>query len=97
MAVVVTLACLYFATWEATRKHVERGPSGSGEWLDYEIEALARSGHGFAYSQSSPLPLVIQTQQWDSKSDCYLRRYYLWLFGPRFRLPIELRWDGTAG
>jgi hypothetical protein len=39
----------------------------------------------------SPIPLIVRHREsdWDGKKLVYNTRYYLWLFGPKIKLPIE--------
>ena len=90
LAIFVALVSLYFATWEATRSSVRHRNSG---W------------HPSAFSPAqgppefSPMPflLVRDTTHWISTAGVttrvwHTRRCYLWLFGPKIKLPVEWQW-----
>jgi hypothetical protein len=84
LAIVVTLVCAYFAAWEATKEY------GIGLPTPWD------------YSSHSPIPLLIVED--DASDMSYAvsanntlrtsgpRRYYIWLFGPRIKLPFESTW-----
>ena len=80
LAIFVTSVCVYFGAWEATKKY------GLPVVLNDEAEQA-----------DSPMPLVIR----EVTSGFYLNapyaihhtsEYYLWLFGPKMKLPIGSTW-----
>src|SRR5262245_23265786 len=102
LAIGVTLVCAYFGAWEATKRYgipnslrtVEEAFHESSQEISYTRVISARS----------PLPLIICQEESSveglrSNSDSigrqlmwehYIgRQYYLWLFGPKFKLPYE--------
>ena len=81
--IFMTLVGAYFGAWEVTKLY---GLNSSGEVFDYD--------------ERSPAPFIIARDEVAPGSkrigrnrilygDFRYRRYYLWLFGPRFRLPFE--------
>lgn len=80
LAIVVTMICVYFGAWEATKK--------------YGVVTK---------TQFAPAPLVVvdEVEEFHATPIRYSgiggriitseksRQYYVWLFGPRFRLPFK--------
>jgi hypothetical protein len=87
LGIVVTLVCIYFGLWEATKRYgvVEESkaefrsapPATNGK--HWQLIVVESGG------ESSPMPLVIRrnAEHGDEKS-----QYYLWLFGPKIKLPF---------
>ncbi len=101
LAVFVTLVCAYFGAWEATKRYGVPDP----DWPcfpppDYKHEKIV------SYADC-PTPFILGRDEFYIDSGEHLhfaRRYYLWLFGPEFKLPYEsegwsdegyFRGDGT--
>lgn len=85
LAIVVTLVCTYFGTWEATKKQI------------HEEQQFERAfWPGMSRNYNSPMPFVIrqvnsQTYYLSSFEPTEVRRdseYYLWLCGPKIKLPF---------
>ena len=92
LAIFVTLVCMYFGAWEATKRYgVPKTPLRLAD-LPYIDHAEA------------PMPLIVFQDEFDSaslvRSDLgnigHLliprRRFYIWLFGPKIKLPFESTW-----
>lgn len=84
LVIVLTLVCAYFGAWEATKN---RGT------IIHEWEKRAENE---PTSAEAILPLVIAQNEIvvthpkpNSTVMTGTRRYYLWLFGPKIRLPYE--------
>ena len=85
LVIFVTLVCAYFGAWEATKKwgckKVDRLPI---QWVGGETSYAD-------FSQRSPAPFIVCgdepfTKGWSSG---YRTTYYLWLFGPKIKLPFK--------
>jgi hypothetical protein len=86
LAIFVTLVCAYFAAWDATKR--------------YGIQDYSQVDRfdPLIYDES-PMPFVISQyersgpkswEEWRSGiRSSTKRRYYLWVFGLRFKLPFE--------
>ncbi len=85
LAIVVTLVCVYLGAWEATKRY-----------------GLTNERHEMSplpVREMSPLPLIIiqtgwfegpRTTLYDPYGEwSHRRRFYLWLFGPKIKLPFE--------
>ena len=85
--VFVTLVCAYFGAWEATKRHclsiIHNDPIVIGK-VPVETQSFVRGAN-------SPAALIVACDEWDlgPSGRSWHRRYYLWLFGPMFRLPFE--------
>lgn len=89
LVIFVTLVCVYFGTWEATKRYGV--PDCSDSFLRYQQDAV--------HAAATPIPLIV------TQDHCYLddnngdptfrnpRRYYVWIFGPKLKLPYESSWD----
>jgi hypothetical protein len=78
LAIFVMLVCAYLAVWEVTKKW------GVGIPGPFSVT------HAY-----SPLPLVIaeeERQHFFADGVGGPRKHYLWLFGPRFKLPFDSTW-----
>jgi hypothetical protein len=92
LAIVVTLVCVYFGAWEATKRY------GINIDLDWPARRTVLNALGDSTGppqirllwgyETSPAALIIVSDEPISK-----RKYYLWLFGPRFKLPYESNWE----
>ena len=81
--VLVTLVCAYFGAWEATKRY---GVRSGNEW------PVSSPSAAFVWNERSPVALIIERTEGVSTADAAApthRRYYLWLFGPTFRLPFQ--------
>jgi hypothetical protein len=73
LAIIVTLVCAYIAALEATERYGANAPGP----IDNGFDLLAR--------EFAPMPFVVcRTYLYRRNSE-----YYLWLFGPRIKLPFE--------
>jgi hypothetical protein len=84
LAIFVTLVCIYFGTWELTRQKAE-----SENW------SLRVGKYSSSDEYSSPLPLILSRHDTGisyvggkllAKWTSHGTHYYLWLFGPKFKL-----------
>jgi hypothetical protein len=99
LAILVTLVCAYFGAWVATSKHATG--IGVPGWRPGAGTPTPKE-HGPQYSVSaratSPQPLIIRQDDidYDETTSRFkrTRRYYLWLLGPKIKLPFESPWDG---
>lgn len=82
LAIVVTLACLYFGAWEATKR-----------WGLPKIVKLDRE-NTVVMIASSPAACVIWRVEGDENNPNagLTKCYYLWLFGPSIELPYNSKW-----
>ncbi len=71
----MTLVCAYFGAWEVTKRY----------GVPRKIHRPRPDGPTtFTFgSDCSPMPLVVQYDELNR------RCYYLWLFGPKIKLPFE--------
>src|SRR5689334_9886166 len=88
LAIVVTLACVYFGLWTLTQREAARQYSiavdKTTRFFDDENSTLA------IMNSRSPLPLLISRDEVRfERPGLYPRCYYLWLFGPMVKLPLE--------
>jgi hypothetical protein len=83
LAIFVTLVCVYFAAWGTTKR--------------YASLRVATCTDGIMETGSS-FPLVIWKNEVEARqlangfTILRPRRFYLWVFGPEFKLPFELEW-----
>ena len=96
LAIFVTVVCAYFGTWEATKRAVKSQLSheyysmdGTRKLSEHELQSGSKMS--LSFWSRSPAPLVISRDVLTGGTAP--RRYYLWLFGPEFKLPIESTWD----
>src|SRR5688500_8839522 len=87
LTIVVTLICAYFAAWEATKRY--------GVTEDhYQFSNL----DSWVGDEQSPMPFVISRCETPAMTvEQFMnprfltpsprRRYYLWIFGPKIKLP----------
>ena len=86
LVVLVTLVCLYFGCWEATKsKGVE----------DIETVVFSTIDHGvFRLDHDVPVPFLVRTRARSHPTDGKLihswHRDYIWFFGYVAKLPNEL-------
>ena len=111
--IFMTLICAYFGAWEATKRYgvpVARDTPIANVTI---VDSTGRHGVSVAgdtatANASSPAPFRIARDEWKLEEEpkgawwdlSQHRCYYLWLFGPRFRLPFkgkpELEYDKPA-
>jgi hypothetical protein len=96
LTIFVTLVCAYFGAWEATKKYgVDKKPEFPvREQLFIESHSpapLLVSTH--VMESVPPVPETAQkiapSSGWHEVRMVESRKYYLWLFGPRLKLPFE--------
>ena len=80
LAIFMTLVCAYFGAWEATKRY--------GIPLKPLSDTFAGSSQLELSSESSPFPFIIRHDNLIVFSQP-AREYYLWLFGPRIKLPFN--------
>ena len=95
LAIFVTLACVYFGTWELTKRH----------GVNRLEKSLSESGNGYVPGGAySPAPLIICTVEYDFKmlnqvmianGSIGRRRNYVWFFGRIMKLPGESIYSGS--
>lgn len=118
VAILVTLICVYFGAWEATKRHANtlQPPTGRANFFTLDGERIVYEGPYWDGSRNvdiqwwkfassydsdqliavwavdSPGPLVIaqheqnivrRPKSWDRR-----RQYYIWMFGPTWKLPF---------
>jgi hypothetical protein len=79
LAIFVTLICVYFGAWEATKRYGVAPPLQNRE--EYSLTAA---------DDFSPIPFIVRGEELDG--GCILMRkrtYYVWLLGPKLKLPFE--------
>jgi hypothetical protein len=97
LAIFVTLVCAYFGAWETTKryakKHYQQGIKDYGD----DDKAL------MIKQTTAPLPLLVVRKevQYEFLPNATFKReyrvsYYLWLLGPKVKLPFESTWDSAA-
>lgn len=89
LAILVTLFCVYMGTWESTK----RWGVPTSRFFDTPGHDVPKNG---IIDATAVAPLLIGVDELDviDNSDLfYSRRYYLWLFGPRVKLPFESEVD----
>jgi hypothetical protein len=89
LLIAVALVCAYLASWRPTEKRAYQCVTTRGVIFPRrQWDPKPLGNQAYVENAASPLPLVISqvemSDEW-SKS----RRYYLWLFGPAVKLPIE--------
>jgi hypothetical protein len=101
LAIVVTLVCAYLGAWEVTNRVAEQqGKSRSKQDVlipnhcpfDLLFKLCPDGSYVEIHQSESPAPFIIyrDEQDWDDRKDPTVRRkYYLWLFGPKIKIPIE--------
>jgi hypothetical protein len=95
LTIFVTLVCAYFGAWEATKRYVRS---------DRSVFTTTPGSPPYVMDVDSPMPLLVCRDEVDyfyhddgRALIYYPRRYYVWLFGPTVRLPIQLSWHQDAG
>ncbi len=84
LAIFVTLVCVYFGAWEATKRYGPRSISDDVLVLEEPPAPFIVRGY------------LLEYQPMTSLSDIRIlatRRYYIWLFGPTIKLPYEEEWQ----
>jgi hypothetical protein len=96
LAIFVTLVCVYFATWEATKKHgpqavvLAKYPELAPRWVeDFYLPDERAKG-----SVAVPMPFVVTwlrpiPQGNNLRPPEYTRDYYLWFNGWTTRVPPQ--------
>ena len=88
--ILVTLVCAYFGAWEATKRY--------GLKTTDETRLISRTNPAeystivLPVTESSPMPFLIRRDRgglFPTGSATPPVRYYVWLFGPRFKLYDE--------
>jgi hypothetical protein len=74
LAIVTTMVCAFFGAWEATKRYGVR---------NMQLGSVSILGHA-----DSPFPLIVRRCEAIRETQLEYG-YYLWLFGPKFRLPFE--------
>lgn len=88
LAIFVTLVCAYFGVWEATKRY---GVPETHPAALYENVPLPNSW--IVWGGSSPMPFVVKEYEvGPGREGCCPTYYYLWLFGPKIKLPFESEW-----
>lgn len=83
LAIFMTLVCCYFGALEAAKKYGCNVPMQVE--IDGELLTLVHTHFNFEHS---PAPLVVyQDGHFEDGT------YYLWLFGPKIKLPFESTWE----
>lgn len=93
LLVATAMFSAYLACWGPTKKRAYQCVNTRGEidtsvepWVVVESNPLGTAQ--IVHNTASPLPLIIsQDEVTDDWSES--RRYYLWLFGPAFKLPFQ--------
>lgn len=89
LAILVTLVCLYFGAWEATKRYGI--PQYKSVLRDPDPRFIARQ----FFLANSPTPFIIRSEEIvidvNDKAH-YPVRWYVWL-GTRVRLPFETTWQ----
>lgn len=91
LAVVVTLVCAYFGAWEATKKQILSEEESYSQIDRFEPRV---------WDRRCIIPLLISQNQTVSGPKNWeeyhrgirfkeARCYYLWILGPKIRLPFE--------
>jgi hypothetical protein len=77
LGISVAMTCVYLGAWDVTKKYGEKKHVDAG-FLD----------------ESSPAPFIIAKSEHDivGGKDRTRYRYYLWLFGPKIKLPVHSTW-----
>ncbi len=90
----------YFDAWSLTRKYGVPAPHQNWS-APVTVEGEVRIERA-----DSPAPMIIRQDEVEYKNVAafgpppradFPRRYYLWLFGPKVRLPIESEWRPFGG
>jgi hypothetical protein len=107
LTIFITLVCIYFGAWEATKRYgVIKNPDVSKSQGSARINILADTlpPKTITVDSSSPAPLIVSRSEYISEYfvKSHVDRqysvvngpvhYYLWLFGPTFKLPFESSW-----
>jgi hypothetical protein len=106
LAIFVTLVCAYFGAWEATKRYgvfdlLNPTMPDSGYFEMYDVPFHARVPVPFliasdqvkGHRSSSGTPGTRIELADDFIDGSFIKRtYYLWLVGPRIKLPIETDW-----
>ena len=94
MLVLMTLVCVYFASWQATTT------IGIHKVIQAIHDAPLREEDGAwrypPWDVTSPMPLVVGTTEWSryNGSFCFVRRHYVWFFGLTIKTPFA--WKNTG-
>ena len=85
LAVFVTLICVYFGCWEATKRW---GVTPTQQILaEYEQSGILLHASISPPMENAPMPFVIRRVEF---GDFHASsRFYLWFFGLRIELPIR--------
>lgn len=83
LAIAVTLVCVYFGTWEMTKRW---GVTGSQQILDeYQRSGILLPASISPPLEDSPMPFVVRRIDFTSEFSA-ASRFYLWIFGARVEL-----------
>jgi hypothetical protein len=95
----VTLVCAYFAACEATKRYGI--PIVLTQWPDGYIEERSQ-GNGYVEEflitkVESPFPFILAQREIQQTpiifgNESPIQQYYLWLFGPKVKHPVESVW-----
>jgi hypothetical protein len=91
---LMTLVCIYFASWQATKS------IGLRQVVQFLHDSPLREEDGAwrypPWDVTSPMPLVVGTTEWSKYhgSFCFVRRHYVWFFGLTIKTPIA--WKNTG-
>ncbi len=92
LAIFLTLVCVYFGAWEATKKYGVRKVSS---------DVISESEHVRFSKAPGPSLVLVDVHRRSERiktNDGYVihfipvRLYYVWLFGPKIKLPFESEW-----
>ncbi len=93
LAIFVTLVCAYFGAWEATKRYGVPPKAKENSLVVGEVNRTVVN----VIDGSSPMPLIVRQSEIEvghpfefvySKTEPS-DKYYLWLFGPKIKLPFE--------
>ncbi len=110
LAIFVTLVCAYFGAWEPTRKYgvTKQGFVINQRPINPFNKLAARNAPYWVcvYRVNSPMPLILTYDLFDDGGQDSVsfgprfskpRFFYLWLFGPKIKLPFDSTWKwGTS-
>lgn len=92
LAIFLTLVCVYFGAWEATKKYGI--PQTEPPFVSSGLKPYGFAGKVTIMHANSPIPFIVKQCEYDFYFVPH-RSYYFWFFGAKTML-FQAEWDDDS-